>query len=60
MVANKMIRPADVTQAKAAHFGAEVVNSRGMKIEDDVIAAVPRAHRQEIPRHPGLSSTRTR
>ncbi len=42
MVANKLIRPADVTQAKAAHFGAEVVNLSGMKIEDNVIAAVPR------------------
>lgn len=42
MVANKMVRPADVTQAKAAHFGAEVVNLAGMQIEDDVIAAVPR------------------
>ena len=32
MVANKIIRPADVTQAKAAHFGAEVVtaSSRSM------------------------------
>ncbi len=26
LVANKVVRPADVTQAKAAHFGAEVVN----------------------------------
>jgi hypothetical protein len=26
MVANKMIRAEDVTQAKAAHFGAEVVH----------------------------------
>lgn len=42
MVANKVIRPADVTQAKAAHFGAEVVNLSELKIEDDVIAAVPR------------------
>ena len=42
MVANKMVRPEDVTQAKAAHFGAEVVNLSGMKIEDDVIAAIPR------------------
>ena len=42
MVANKVIRPADVTQAKAAHFGAEVVNLSEMKIEDEVIAAVPR------------------
>jgi general secretion pathway protein E/type IV pilus assembly protein PilB len=42
MVANKVIRAADVTQAKAAHFGAEVVNLAELKIDDDVIAAVPR------------------
>ncbi len=42
LLANKAIRPADVTQAKAAHFGAEVVNLGEMRIEDDVIAAVPR------------------
>ncbi len=42
MLANKAIRPADVTQAKAAHFGAEVVNLGSLKIEDDVIAAIPR------------------
>ncbi|HEX4342334.1 MAG TPA: ATPase, T2SS/T4P/T4SS family, partial [Verrucomicrobiae bacterium] len=42
MVANKLIRPADVTQAKAAHFGAEVVNLAQIRVEDDVIAAVPR------------------
>ena len=42
MLANKLIRPADVTQAKAAHFGAEVVALGGMQIEDDVIAAIPR------------------
>src|SRR5664280_3423077 len=42
MLANKIIRPADVTQAKAAHFGAEVVNLSEMRIEDDVIATIPR------------------
>jgi len=42
LVANKAIRPADVTQAKAAQFGAEVVHLAGMKIEDDVISLVPR------------------
>src|SRR5437016_1205667 len=42
MVANKIIQPAAVTQAKAAHFGAEVVNLSEIKIADDVIAAVPR------------------
>ena len=41
-VANKLIRTADVTQAKAAHFGAEVVSLSEMKIDDDVIAAIPR------------------
>src|SRR5512147_372946 len=42
MLANKLVRPADVTQAKAAHFGAEVVNLNELRIEDDVIAMVPR------------------
>ncbi len=42
LVANKIIRPADVTQAKAAQFGAEVVQLAGMKIEDDAIAIIPR------------------
>jgi type IV pilus assembly protein PilB len=42
MVANQLIRAEDVTQAKAAHFGAEVVHLAGLKIEDDVIAAVRR------------------
>jgi type IV pilus assembly protein PilB len=42
MVANKVIRPGDVTQAKAAHFGAEVVNLGDLKIEDEVIASIPR------------------
>src|SRR5262245_6213676 len=42
MVANKLVRPADVTQAKAAHFGAEVVNLGELKIADDVIATIPR------------------
>src|SRR5688572_30031529 len=42
MVANKMIRPEDVTQAKAAHFGAEVVRLAGLQIADDVIATIPR------------------
>ena len=42
LVANKVIRPEDVTQAKAAHFGAEVVNLKEVKIADDVIATIPR------------------
>jgi len=42
MLANKVIRPADVAQAKAAHFGAEAVNLRALVIPDEVIAAIPR------------------
>ena len=42
MVANKLVRAEDVTQAKAAHFGAEVVNLSELKIADDVIATIPR------------------
>ena len=42
MVANKVIRLGDVTQAKAAQFGAEVVNLASLKIPEDVIAMVPR------------------
>jgi general secretion pathway protein E/type IV pilus assembly protein PilB len=42
LLANKVIRPADVTQAKAAQFGAEVVQLGGMKIPDEVISIIPR------------------
>src|SRR4051812_7451219 len=42
MVANKLIRSADVTQAKAAHFGAEVVMLGDLKLTDDVISLVRR------------------
>jgi len=42
MVANKLVRAEDVTQAKAAHFGAEVVNLSELRIADDVIATIPR------------------
>jgi type IV pilus assembly protein PilB len=42
MLANKIIRPADVTQAKAAQFGAEVVQLANMKIDDEVISIIPR------------------
>ena len=42
LVANKVIRAGDVTQAKAAQFGAEVVHLSTMKIEDDVISLIRR------------------
>ena len=51
LVANKAIRPGDVTQAKAAQFGAEVVQLANLKIEDDVISTVSLRCRPEIPRH---------
>ncbi|MGD0349217.1 MAG: ATPase, T2SS/T4P/T4SS family [Verrucomicrobiota bacterium] len=42
LLANKVIRPADVTQAKAAQFGAEVVQLGGLRIPDEVISIIPR------------------
>lgn len=42
MVANKLIRPSDVVQAKAAHFGVEAVNLREISIPQEVISLVPR------------------
>jgi len=42
LLANKVIRPADVVQAKAAHFGAEVVQLSGLRIPDEVISIIPR------------------
>jgi len=42
LLANKLVRPADVTQAKAAQFGAEVIQLSGVKIPDDVISIIPR------------------
>jgi general secretion pathway protein E/type IV pilus assembly protein PilB len=42
LVKNHVIRPQDVAQAKAAHFGYELVDLANMRLPDDVIAAVPR------------------
>ncbi|MGA2685730.1 MAG: ATPase, T2SS/T4P/T4SS family [Verrucomicrobiota bacterium] len=42
LLANKLVRPADVTQAKAAQFGAEVIQLGGLRIPDDVISIIPR------------------
>ena len=42
LLANKLVRPADITQAKAAQFGAEVIQLGGLKIPDDVISIIPR------------------
>jgi general secretion pathway protein E/type IV pilus assembly protein PilB len=42
LLAHKVIKPADVTRAKAAHFGSEMVNLAEMRLTDDVISAIPR------------------
>jgi len=42
LLAKQFIRSGDVAQAKAAHFGTEMVMLGGMKIPDNVIAAIPR------------------
>src|SRR6267154_5369437 len=42
VLANKLIRPADVAQAKAAHFGAEVVNLGELRLSDEIIALIRR------------------
>jgi type IV pilus assembly protein PilB len=42
LLANKVIRPADVAQAKAAHFGAEVINLASVSLPDDVISLIRR------------------
>ncbi len=42
LVTRKIIPASAVTQAKASYFHAEVVHLADMRIEDDVIAAIPR------------------
>jgi type IV pilus assembly protein PilB len=42
LLASKIIRPVNVAQAKAAHFGYEFINLSELRITDDVIDAVPR------------------
>lgn len=42
LVEQKIIRPFDVATAKAAHFGVEAVNLHELKLDDEIISAVPR------------------
>jgi general secretion pathway protein E/type IV pilus assembly protein PilB len=42
LLAQKIIRPVDVAQAKAAHFGYELVTFSDLRLTDDVISSVPR------------------
>ena len=42
LLAQKIIRPQDVAQAKAGHFGYELVSFGDLRLTDDIISAVPR------------------
>ncbi len=42
MVERKLINAPTVTQAKAAHFGCEMVNLSEIRLDDDLISSVPR------------------
>ena len=42
LLERKVITPLHVATAKAAHFGAELVNLSELKLEDEVISSVPR------------------
>src|SRR5688572_16948790 len=42
LVERKAIRSQDITTAKAAHFGVEIVNLGELRLDDEVISAVPR------------------
>jgi type IV pilus assembly protein PilB len=42
LLQKKLVRAVDVTSAKAAHFGAEMVVLSELRLEDDVLSAIPR------------------
>ncbi len=42
MLVKKWVSPADVTQARAVQFGAEVVDLAGMRFEKSVLDSIPR------------------
>lgn len=42
LINRNMIRPVDVAQARAAHFGYELVSISELRLGDDVISAIPR------------------
>ena len=42
LIERKLLRQVDVATAKAAHFGAEVVKLSELRLDDEVISAVPR------------------
>jgi type IV pilus assembly protein PilB len=42
LLQKKILRPIDVTSAKAAHFGSEVVSLAELRLDDEVLASIPR------------------
>jgi len=42
LLERKIIRSQDLTTAKAAHFGYEVVNLTELRLDDEIISAIPR------------------
>src|SRR3954468_1597222 len=42
LISRRILKPEYVAQAKAAHFSVEFVNLSELRIEDDVISAIPR------------------
>jgi general secretion pathway protein E/type IV pilus assembly protein PilB len=42
LLTQKILKPLDVAQAKAAHFGYEFINLGDVRLTDDIISAVPR------------------
>ncbi|MHB8524403.1 MAG: GspE/PulE/PilB domain-containing protein, partial [Limisphaerales bacterium] len=42
LVGKKVIKLLDVTRAKAAQFGVEVISLTDLRLSDEVIAAIPR------------------
>jgi general secretion pathway protein E/type IV pilus assembly protein PilB len=42
LLERKIVRPIDVAQAKANHFGYEFINLADIRLTDDVISSVPR------------------
>ena len=42
LLQRKLVRSVDVTTAKASHFGVEIVNLSEMRLEDEMLSAIPR------------------
>ena len=42
LLQRRLVRPVDVTTAKASHFGVEIVVLSEMRLEDEILSTVPR------------------